>query len=54
MESQKNYKRHLAIFDEQDITDVLIPFENEVTELRLRHKEAMSLFSDLKDRNDND
>ncbi|MDN5845706.1 MAG: HsdR family type I site-specific deoxyribonuclease, partial [Candidatus Nitrosocosmicus sp.] len=46
-------QKALAIFDEQDITDVLIPFENEVTELRLRAKEAMTYFSDLEDKNDN-
>src|SRR6476660_535982 len=47
-------QKALAIFDEQDIADVLIPFENEVTELRSRHKEAMSFFSDLKNKEDND
>ena len=49
----KELQRALAIFDEQDVADVLIPFENEVSELRSRHKEAMSFFSNLKDRNDN-
>ena len=49
----KELQKALAIFDEQDVADVLIPFENEVTELRSRHKEAMSFFSDLKDKNDN-
>jgi type I restriction enzyme R subunit len=47
----KELQKALAIFDEQDITDVLIPFENEVSELRSRHKEAMSFFNNLKDRN---
>lgn len=49
----KELQKALAIFDEQDITDVLIPFENEVSELRSRHKEAISYFSDLKDKNNN-
>ncbi|HEX5185982.1 MAG TPA: HsdR family type I site-specific deoxyribonuclease [Nitrososphaeraceae archaeon] len=43
----------LALFDEKDIVDVLVPFENEVTELRIRAKEAMAYFSDLEDKNDN-
>jgi type I restriction enzyme R subunit len=47
----KELQKALAIFDEQDITDVLIPFENEVSELRSRHKESMSFFNNLKDRN---
>ena len=43
----KELQKALAIFDEQDIQDVLIPFEKEVEELKLRHAEAMSFFSDI-------
>ena len=37
-----------------DVADVLIPFENEVTKLRSRYKEAIYFFTDLKNREDND
>ena len=37
----------LAIFDEQDVQDVLIPFDTEIEQLKLRHSEAMSFFSDI-------
>jgi type I restriction enzyme, R subunit len=43
----------LAIFDEQDVQDVLIPFDTEIEQLKLRHLEAMSFFSDI-DKNDFD
>ena len=49
----KELQKALAIFDEQDIQDVLIPFEKEVKELKLRHAEAMSFFSDIENKNDN-
>jgi type I restriction enzyme, R subunit len=49
----KELQKALALFDEQDIQDVLIPFEKEVNELKLRHAEAMSFFSDIKNKNDN-
>src|SRR5215211_3150743 len=49
----KELQKALAIFDEPDIQDVLIPFEKEVKELKLRHAEAMSFFSDIKNKNDN-
>lgn len=47
-------QKALAIFDEQDVQDVLIPFEKEVEQLKLRHGEAMSFFADLKNKDDND
>jgi len=47
----KELQKALAIFDEQDIKDVLIPFAKEVNELKLRHAEAMSFFSDMDKRN---
>jgi type I restriction enzyme, R subunit len=43
-------QKALAIFDEQDVADVLIPFENEVTKLRSRYKESIYFFTDLKNR----
>ena len=49
----KELQKALAIFDEQDIQDVLIPFEKEIKELKLRHAEAMSFFSDIENKNDN-
>jgi len=49
----KELQKALAIFDEQDVKDVLTPFEKEVNELKLRHAEAMSFFSNI-DRNNND
>ena len=50
----KELQKALAIFDEQDIKDVLLPIEREVEELKIRHKEVMSFFSDIDDRNNND
>ena len=44
----------LAIFDEQDVQDVLISFDTEIEQLKNRHKEAMSFFSDIEDKNDFD
>jgi type I restriction enzyme R subunit len=49
----KELQKALALFDEQDIKDVLTPFEKEVSELRLRHAEAMSFFSNI-DKKNND
>jgi type I restriction enzyme R subunit len=49
----KELQKALAIFDEQDIRDVLTPFEKEIIELKLRHADAISFFSDI-DRKDND
>jgi len=49
----KELQKALAIFDEQDIKDVLTPFEKEVNELKVRHEEAMSFFSGI-DKKDND
>ncbi|MGB9169464.1 MAG: HsdR family type I site-specific deoxyribonuclease, partial [Nitrososphaeraceae archaeon] len=50
----KELQKALAIFDEQDIKDALLPIEKEVHELKVRHKEVMSFFSDISNRNDND
>jgi len=50
----KELQKALAIFDEQDVKDALIPIEKEVHELKTRHKEVMSFFSDISDRNNND
>jgi type I restriction enzyme R subunit len=38
----KELQKALAIFDEQDIKDVLLPIEREVEELKIRYKEVMS------------
>jgi type I restriction enzyme R subunit len=37
----------LAIFDEQDVQDLLTPFDTEIEQLKSRHLEAMSFFSDI-------
>jgi len=49
----KQLQKALAIFHEPDIKDVLIPFEKEVNELKLRHAEAISFFSGI-DKKSND
>jgi type I restriction enzyme R subunit len=49
----KELQKALAIFDEPDIKDVLIPFQKEVNELKMRHSEAVSFFSSI-DKNSND
>ena len=43
----KELQEALAIFDEQDVQDVLVPFDTEIEQLKSRHQEAMSFFSDL-------
>lgn len=50
----KELQRALSIFDEQDVKGALIPIEKEVRELKTRHKDVMSFFSDISDRNNND
>ena len=50
----KQLQEALAIFDEQDIQDVLVPFEIEIKELKLRHAEVMSFFSDIENKEDFD
>ncbi len=50
----KELQKALAIFDEQDIKDALLPIEKEIQELKIRHKEVMSFFSDIADKNNND
>jgi type I restriction enzyme R subunit len=49
----KELQKALAMFDEQDIKDVLTPFEKEIGELKIRHLEAMSFFSGT-DKKNND
>jgi len=49
----KELQKALAILDEPDIKEVLIPFEKEVGELKIRHAEAISFFSDI-DKKNND
>ncbi|MGI0033720.1 MAG: type I restriction endonuclease subunit R [Nitrososphaeraceae archaeon] len=43
----RELQQALAIFDEQDVQDVLIPFDTEIEQLKLRHSEVMSSFSDI-------
>lgn len=43
----KELQKALALFDEQDIKGVLEPFDKEIEELKLRHADAMSFFSDV-------
>ena len=49
----KELQKALALFDEQDIKGVLEPFDKEIEELKIRHADAMSFFSDI-DRNNNE
>ena len=51
---QKSYKRHLQYLTNKISKDVLEPFEKEIEELKLRHAEAMSFFSDMNDKNNNE
>jgi type I restriction enzyme, R subunit len=44
----------LSLFDEQDIKGVLEPFGKEIEELKIRHADAMSFFSDFENKNDNE
>ena len=50
----KDLQKALAIFEEDDIKGALEPAEKELEELRIRHKEAIQLFSDIADKNDDD
>jgi type I restriction enzyme R subunit len=50
----KQLQEALAIFNEDDIKEVLVPFDTEIKELKLRHAEAMSFFSDIKNKDDFD
>jgi len=43
----KDLQKALAIFEEEDIKRALEPAEKELEELRIRHREAMSFFSDI-------
>jgi len=47
----KELQQALAIFDERDVQDVMIPFDTEIEQLKLRHAEAMSFFSDINKNN---
>jgi type I restriction enzyme, R subunit len=40
-------QKALAIFEEDDIKGALEPAEKELEELRIRHREAVSLFNDI-------
>jgi type I restriction enzyme, R subunit len=48
----KDLQKALAIFEREDIQGVLEPAEKEIEELKIRHKEAMSFFDDITDRED--
>ena len=50
----KKLQKALAIFEKDDIKGALEPVEKELEELRIRHKEAISFFDDLADKNDDD
>ena len=43
----KDLQKALALFEEDDIKGALEPAEKELEELRIRHREAMSFFSDI-------
>src|SRR5215218_5160331 len=49
----KDLQKALAIFEEEDIKGALEPAEKELEELRIRHREAMSFFSDIDKEDDN-
>ena len=48
----KHLEKALAIFKQEDIKGALEPAEIELEELKIRHHEAMSFFSDIHDKND--
>jgi type I restriction enzyme, R subunit len=48
----KDLQKALAIFEEDDIKGALEPAEKELEELKIRHQEAMSFFTDIEDKND--
>jgi len=50
----KDLQKALAIFEEDDIKGALEPAEKELEQLRIRHREAMSFFSDIDREDDND
>jgi type I restriction enzyme, R subunit len=50
----KDLQKALAIFEQEDIKGALEPAEKELEELKIRHQEAMSFFSDLDDKNDDE
>ncbi|MDP9290502.1 MAG: HsdR family type I site-specific deoxyribonuclease [Thermoproteota archaeon] len=45
-------QKALAIFEEQDVQGALEPVEKELEDLRNRHTEAMSFFTDIQDKED--
>jgi type I restriction enzyme R subunit len=49
----KDLQKALAIFEREDIQGALEPAEKEIEELKVRHKEAMSFFDDIVDKEDN-
>lgn len=50
----KELQKALALFDERDIRGVLEPFDKEIDELKIRRANAMSFFSDIANKNDNE
>ena len=50
----KDLQKALAIFEQDDIKGALEPAEKELEELKIRHHEAMSFFSDLDDKNNDE
>ncbi len=48
----KGEEPSLAIFEEQDVQGELEPVEKELEDLRNRHTEAMSFFTDIQDKED--
>jgi type I restriction enzyme, R subunit len=50
----KDLQKALAIFEKDDIKGALEPAEKELEELKIRHQEAMSFFSDIENKNDDE
>jgi type I restriction enzyme, R subunit len=50
----RDLQKALAIFKQEDIKGALEPVEKELEELKIRHREAMSFFSDIEDKNDDE
>jgi type I restriction enzyme, R subunit len=50
----KDLQKALAIFEEEDIKGALEPAEKELEELKIRHREAMSFFDDIDNKQDDD
>jgi type I restriction enzyme R subunit len=50
----KDLQKALAIFEQDDIKGALEPAEKELEELKIRYHEAMSFFSDIDDKNNDE